>query len=459
MKRLLLIAPLARRSLMGGDFFFRMPGLGLLKVAALTPPGWEVRIVDEKVETLDLNQAADFVGITAMTTTVQRGYEIADHFRRRGLRVIMGGMHVSQLPDEALAHCDSVLVGEAEGLWPRALADFDRQALQPIYRHADGLPSLANLPVPDWNLYQDKRYLPVHFVETTRGCPIGCDFCAVTNAFGGQYRNRPQADVLAELRGLRPFAGLLTLKNCVFFVDDNLISNRAYARALLPRLAELKLRWFAQASVNLARDDEILRLCQRSGCTGVFLGFESLSSETLAAVGKRVNRPQDYLEVVRKIHDHGIGIDGSFVFGFDTDDDGVFDRTLEFAVAAKLEVAYFSILTPYPGTRLHQRLTDEGRILTRDWSLYDANHVVYRPKPFTPDHLLENYFRVFRDFYSCSSVLRRLWGAPSQKNFFYPMNFGFRQSIRKLARAYERGRHADLALAQPPRLAPDAAGH
>jgi len=432
MKRLLLIAPLAKNSLMGGGFFFRMPGLGLLKVAALTPPNWQVTIIDEKVESLDLSQAADLVGITAMTTTVPRGYEIADHFRRRGITVVMGGMHVSGLPDEALQHCDSVVIGEAEGVWPTVLNDFERQTLQRTYRNDGGLPNLHNLPRPNWELYRGKNYLPVHFVETTRGCPIDCEFCAVTTAFGGKYRNRPQEEVLAELHGLKPFDGLLTLKNCVFFVDDNIIANRTYTKEFLNRIADLGLHWFGQASVNIAKEPEILKLCQKSGCIGLFLGFETLSPETLASVGKRVNHPEQYLEVVQRIHDHGIGIDGSFVFGFDTDDAGVFDRTLEFVFKAKLEVAYFSILTPYPGTRLHQRLVEENRLISNDWSLYDGHRVVYRPKTFTPDELLEGYTRALREVYAIPSIFKRLWGTTAWKNFFYPMNFGFRQSVSKL---------------------------
>jgi radical SAM superfamily enzyme YgiQ (UPF0313 family) len=434
-KGLLLIAPLSTNSLMGGNFFFRMPCLGLLKVAALTPPEWEVSIVDEKVESLDMEQPADLVGITAMTTTVQRGYEIADHFRRRGIKVIMGGMHVSCLPEEALAHSDCVVAGEAEGLWPTVLEDFEKGELKRIYHHNGSLPSLAQLPTPDWDLYRSKNYLPVHFVETTRGCPIDCEFCSVTSAFGGKYRSRPHEEVLLELRGLEPFEGIFTLKNCVFFVDDNIISNRTYTRGLLERIADLKLHWFAQASVNIANEPEILELCRKSGCVGLFLGFETLSPETLASMGKRVNRPSHYYEVVQKIHDHGIGIDGSFVFGFDTDDEGVFDRTLEFVLNAKLEVAYFSILTPYPGTRVYKRLEQQERILTRDWASYDANHVVYRPRNFSPDRLLERYFAAFKSVYSVPSMFKRLRATTGWKSFFYPMNLGFRQSISKLARS------------------------
>lgn len=191
MKRLLLISPLAQKSLMGNGFFFRLPCVGLLKVAALTPPGWEITIVDEKVEPLDLNQEADLVGITAVTTTVQRGYELADHFRKRGIKVVMGGMHVSCLPDEALEHCDSVVRGEAEVLWPKLLRDFEANQLKRMYAHENGLPSLATLPEPNWELLRSKNYLSVHMVETTRGCPIDCEFCAVTSAFGVTATVRP----------------------------------------------------------------------------------------------------------------------------------------------------------------------------------------------------------------------------------------------------------------------------
>jgi radical SAM superfamily enzyme YgiQ (UPF0313 family) len=365
---------------------------------------------------------------------VSRAYRIADTFRRRGVKVVMGGMHVSSLPDEALEHCDAVLVGEAEELWPQLLADFEHGSMKRLYRHENGLPSLAGQPRANWDFYhgRGKSYLPVHFVETTRGCPLDCEFCAVTNAFGGQFRNRPAEEVVAELQSLRKFTGPLTLQNCVFFVDDNIIGNRAYAKEFLARIADLKLNWFSHASMNIANDPEILKLCERSGCRGLFIGFETLSSATMKAIGHKPNRPQNYMDVISKIHDHGIGIDASFVFGFDNDDEGVFDRTIDFVLRAKIEIPYFSILTPYPGTRLYNRLRAEGRLLTEDWTSYDTSHVVFRPKTLAPDALFDGYLRAWKECFSWSAIWQRLRGTTAWKNFFYPMNVGFHFSINKI---------------------------
>lgn len=430
MKRLLLISPIASNSLMGGDFYFRLPTLGLLKVAALTPPDWELKIIDEKVESLDLNEKADLVGITAMTTAINRAYEIADNFRRRGIKVVMGGMHASKLPDEALQHCDSVVVGEAEGLWHSLLEDFKRGELNPVYRHT-AFPPLSNLPIPDWKLYRDKKYLPVHFIETTRGCPHGCEFCSVTNSFGGKFRNRPIDEVEREIQGLKPFDGRFILKNVVFFVDDNIISNKTYAKEFLRRIIPYNLKWLGQTSVNIAGDDEMLDLCRKSGCMGFVIGFESLSKDNLSRMGKGFNKPHNYFDVIKKIHDYGIGIDGSFVFGFDCDDEGVFERTIEFTIKAKLEIGYFSILTPYPGTGLYDKLNSEDRIIDRNWSRYNTNNVVFKPKCMSPEKLLYGYYDALKQFHTYSSIYKRLWGTTSKWNFFLPMNLGFKQTIKK----------------------------
>jgi radical SAM superfamily enzyme YgiQ (UPF0313 family) len=430
--KLVLVSPLTTKSLLGADFYFRMPTLGLLRVAAATPPEWTVSILDEKVEPIDSARPADLVGITGMTPAIGRAYEIADAFRARGVPVVMGGIHVSMLPEEALAHCDAVLIGEAEGLWPRLLADLTQGRLQRIYRHEE-FPPLAGLGGPDWSLYDGKRYLPFHCVESSRGCPHGCEFCSVTKYFGGSYRTRPAAEVEEEIRGLRPFGGRFTLKNVVFFVDDNIAGRRPHARELLTRLVAYRLKWLGQASTAIARDDELLHLCRQSGCMGLLIGFETLSREKLRAVGKGFNSPEVYLDVIRKIHDHGIGISGAFVFGLDGDDEGVFDRTYEFVQKAKLESPYFSILTPYPGTRLYARLSEEGRIIDRDWSNYNTNTVVYRPQGMTERQLHDGYFRLQNAVHTVPAILQRFWGTTSRANFWLPMNYGFRRSVKQLS--------------------------
>lgn len=433
-KRLVLISPLGKKGLMGSDFYFRLPYLGLLKVAALTPPDWEVSIIDEKVEPLDLNLEADLVGITAMTPVVKRGYAIADHFRGRGIPVVMGGMHVSKLPDEALQHCDSVLIGEAEDLWDRLLADLVQGELKPVYRHENGFPCLDKRPLVNWDLYRDKRYLTVRFVETTRGCPFNCEFCAVTGSFGGKFRNRCIDDIEREIQSFKPFPGRFAWNNLVFFNDDNIISSKRHARELLTRIIPYKLDWLGQTSVEMAQDDEMLKLCKESGCMGMVIGFESLSAETLKSMNKEVNKPQQYLDIVKRMHDHGIGVKGSFIFGFDTDDEGVFERTVEFADKAKLDVVYYSILTPYPGTAFYEQMLREGRIIDHDWDNYNTHSVVYRPKLLTPERLLEGYWTAFQTSYSYRSIIRRIWGNGTRYNFFYPMNYGYRQSIKKALR-------------------------
>src|SRR3990167_8098062 len=443
MKKLLLISPLATKSLLGGDFYFRLPTLGLLKVAALTPPDWELKISDEKVEPLDLNESADLVGITAMTPAVSRAYQIADHYRAKGIKVVMGGMHASKLPQEALKHCDSVVVGEAEGLWTNVLEDFKKGELKSIYKHTT-FPSLANLPIPNWNIYRDKKYLPVHFVETTRGCPHDCEFCSVTNSFGGKFRNRPVDEVEREIQNLKPFEGRFVLKNGVFFVDDNIISNRSHAKELLNRIIPYNIKWTGQASVNIAKNDEILELCKKSGCMGLIVGFESLSQGNLTNMGKTFNTPDNYIDVIKKLHDYGIGVTGAFVFGFDHDDESVFDRTIEFVIKAKLDVCYFSILTPYPGTRVYSQMLQEGRIIDHDWSNYNTNHVVFKPKLMKPEKLYDGFHHALKESFSYSAIFKRLWGNGTYKNFFYPMNFGFRQTVRKTIQnkqdfSYEQG--------------------
>ena len=438
-KKLVLISPLGDRGLLGSDFYFRMPYLGLLKVAALTPPDWDVTIIDEKVEPLDLQLKADLIGITTTTPVAVRSYEIGDHFRSMGIPVVMGGMHASKLPDEALQHCDSVVIGEAEDIWDKLLVDLTQGELKPVYLHENDYPSLDGRVQADWDLYCGKGYLPVHVIETTRGCPFNCEFCSVTSSFGGKFRNRPIGDVEDEIRTMKPFPGRFTWQNLVFFNDDNIISSKRHARELMKRIIPYKLDWLGQTSVEMAQDDEMLALCRESGCMGLLVGFESLSAETLKSVNKGGNKPQQYIDVVRRMHDHGIGVLGSFIFGFDSDDDGVFERTAEFVEKAKIDVVYYSILTPYPGTALHEQMTLEGRIIDHDWNHYNTHNVVFQPKMMTPERLVEGYWWALNQNFRYSSILKRMWGNGTRYNFFFPMNFGFRQSVKKAQQQMQKG--------------------
>jgi len=379
---------------------FRFPPVNLTLLAAMTPEEWEVSIVDENVDDVDFEADVDLVGITTMTATAPRAYAIADRFRARGVKVVMGGMHASAMPQEALQHADAVVVGEAEGCWHKVLEDFKRREMRGIYR-SERFPDLAGLPIPRRDLLRKKAYLTTNTIQTARGCPFGCSFCAVSYFFGRKYRMRPVKEVIAEIEAMgSKFVG---------FLDDNIAGDRRYAKELFQALASEGIMWAGQASTTIARDRELLKLAQKSGCKGLFVGFESISEDSLGEVGKRFNRVEEYREVIKRFHDHGIVVEGAFIFGFDHDDLGVFERTLEFAKKSGLDLAQFGILTPLPGTPLRARLEREGRIISNDWSKYNIGHAVFRPKNMTPEQLEEGTQWAWLQFYSSPSILARLF--------------------------------------------------
>lgn len=390
--RVLLVVP----RIHGGAFHI-CPSLGIYSLAALTPPGVEVSVVDENVDRLDFEQECDLVGITAMTPSVNRAYAIADRFRSRGTAVVLGGFHPSLMPDEAIGHADSVCIGEAEGIWPRMLADHAAGRLQRFYRrdtHAD----LAGLPFPRRDLMRRRVYRVPNTIETGRGCPFRCNFCSVTTLFGNRYRFRPVEEVVREVRTL---PGRL-----MFIVDDNCVGSLSHARELFAALIPCGKRWVGQASLNLARDRKLLRLAARSGCIGLFVGFESVSEQSLKEAGKSHNDVARYLEDVQRIRDHGIGVHGAFIFGFDSDDEGVFDQTIDFVRRSRMDSASFSTLTPFPGTPVFDRLKAEGRLLTYDWSRYGG--AVFRPKLMSLETLNKGCRRAWRECYSPGAVLERI---------------------------------------------------
>jgi radical SAM superfamily enzyme YgiQ (UPF0313 family) len=397
---------------------FRFPYLSLTTLAALTPEPWEIQIADENVAPLDFDDGPDLVGITALTPLAPRAYEIAREYRKRGAKVVMGGFHASWIPEEANEHVDSVVVGEAETLWPSVLDDFARDSLRPYYR-SETPGDFPSLPPARRDLLNRKAYLFVNTMQTTRGCPFDCQFCSVTSFYGHTYRLRPLDEVDRELQTISGGA------NFLFIVDDNIVGNIPYAKKLFTLLKRYPFKWLSQATVTFAENPDLLKLAQESGCCGMFLGFESLSQEALDKVNKRFGRVDKYAEVIRKIHDHGIGIQGSFIFGNDWDTLATFDEVLEFTQRAKLESALYTILTPFPGTKVYRAMEEEGRLLSRDWTRYDMAHCVFRPKNMTPEALEENFVRINRKFHSVGSMLTRLPLFSRRIQVFGPMNWAF----------------------------------
>lgn len=409
---------------MWGELSFRFPTLSLAVVAAVTPPEWQVDFLDDNFEQMDYANDADIIALTAMTAQVNRAYEIADAFRARGKTVVMGGFHVSNMPDEALLHADAVVVGEGEQVWPALLDDWRLGRLQRVYRSGSLLPT-DHIPAARRDIFKKKGYLLTNTIQTTRGCPHDCEFCSVTAFYGRRFRKRPVKQVLDELLELRK------ANSFVFFVDDNIVADRRYAIDLFTGMLEMEFKWLSHAPIDFAQDRELIKLAGASGCLGMFVGFESLNQERLDAMGKTTNSAAAYLEHAAVFRDYGIGILGSFVMGCDGDTPDVFERTIRFCEDARLESAIFPILTPYPGTAVRKRLEEEGRIICNDWRDYDMEHVNFTPRGMTVEQLQEGYDRICRDFYSFSSMYRRIFKLHRSLQVFAPMNFGFRAAIRR----------------------------
>lgn len=429
--KLLLVAPGWPRGRLWGELGFKFPSLSLAALAGATPSRWEVGLADENIETIDFAANADLVAITAMTPQAPRAYRIATAFRERGIPVVLGGFHASNLPDEAAQFADAVVVGEGELVWPRLLADFERGALERIYRAADLL-DMGEIPPARREIFAGKRYLFTNTLQTTRGCPFDCEFCSVTAFYGRKYRKRPVESVLSELEALR------ARNSFAFFVDDNLVGDRRYALELFAGMKGMGFKWLSHAPIDLARDPELMKSAGESGCLGLFVGFESLNEASLAAMGKTTNRAGSYLQDARAFRDNGIGILGSFVLGYDGDTPEVFDGILRFCEEARLEAAIFPILTPYPGTAVRARLEAEGRITSNAWEDYDMGHVTFRPLGMTAEQLQAGHDRLNRAFYSLPSMFRRIFKAHRSVQVFAPMNFGFRGAIRRAARTAGR---------------------
>ena len=407
-RRLLLILP-ALQQLQNYEFrlikYSRFPPLSLLTIAGLTPEDrWEIIVRDEHIESSEVEGDVDLVGIQTYISSSGRAYELARRWRRRGAKVVLGGLHPTSLPQEAAEHADAVVLGPAESVWSEVLDDFEHGCLKPTYRgKCDG--SAAMVPVPRRDLMNPRGYLIRNTMVTSRGCPHSCDFCYKTSFWGKTYYEaRPLARIEHELDTMDD--------RLVFFLDDNLLANRRHARALFPVLRDRGIVWQAAASLDVARDPGYLEEAYEAGCRSLFVGFESLSPENMRGNNKGVNAVTDYAQACRRFHDAGIMINGSFVFGFDCDGPDVFDRTVEFTIENKILTATFHVLTPLPGTKAFDRLATEGRLLHKDWAYYDTDHAVFQPKRMTPEQLEQGHKRAYRSFLSAGSILHRCLGVP-----------------------------------------------
>lgn len=415
----------------------RYAPLTLTTLAALVPDelNAEVVLVDEGIQEIDPGLEVDLVGISAITGTAPRSYELADRFRRRGVPVVLGGVHPTLMPGEAARHADSVVAGYAEETWPELLRDhFLGGGMRERYTQDAGL-SLASRPYPKRELLPGARFATTHTIEATRGCIHGCEFCVVPSAWGRPLQ-KPVAEVVEDIQRM----GAKRL----IFLDLNLIADVDYAKELFTALAPLNVRWGGLATTLLAQDEELMDLAAKSGCRGVLIGFESLSRDSLMETHKVFNTRRDHREVIARIHERGIAIMGCFVFGFDHDTGEIFDETAEFAIETKIDLPRYAILTPFPGTPLFRRLKDQGRILTEDWTYYDGQHVNFRPENMTPDGLLRGTERAWKKTYSYRSIARRLAGARNLLSVAVPANLGYRFYAHRLGRFY----NCELAVSE-----------
>jgi radical SAM superfamily enzyme YgiQ (UPF0313 family) len=374
------------------------PPLGLATLAAYLAPDDEVEIQDEHVEALDLEDTPDLVVIQVYITAAFRAYEIADHYRRRGSHVALGGLHVTSLPDEAAPHADTIFIGPGEDTWPAFLADYRRGCSQRVYRST--VRTLADVPPIRRDLIKRRLYLVPNSIVVSRGCPHVCDFCYKEAFFEGgrSFYTQTVDAALAEIDRL-PGRHL-------YFLDDHLFGAPRFAEALFDGMRGMGRLWQAAATVNAVLKPGLLERAADAGLRSLFVGFETLETANLLEQRKYQNLKRDYAEAIRRLHGLGVMINGSFVFGMDGDDGSVFERTVSWAIEHGIETATFHILTPYPGTALYERMQAQGRLTTSNWDLYDTRHTVFRPARMQPEHLEAGYWWAYDNFYRWRSIAR-----------------------------------------------------
>ena len=399
--------------------------LTLTTLAALVPAelNAEIKIVDEGVEDIDPNLEADLVAITAITGTSRRAYKFAEKFRSRGITVVMGGVHATLVPEEVAEHADSVVVGYAEKNWPQLLRDFKAGTMKKIY-YQDPNHSLAGMPFPRRDMLKKKGYTTIFSIEAARGCLNNCDFCVVPAAWGRKLYQKPVDEVIAEIKQMKA--------KHLIFIDLSPTEDVKYAKELYNAMIPLKLKWLGLSTTKISHDNELLQLAAKSGCKGLLIGFESVDQKTLINANKGFNSVSKYYDLVEKLHSHGIGVNGCFVFGFDNDTKETFKETVEFVQKAKIDLPRYAIYTPFPGTAVHKKLKEEGRIIEDNWSLYDAQHCVFQPKQMTPKELEDGARWAWRETYKLKSIYKRLMGSRTLTYVTLPLNLAYRHYANNL---------------------------
>ena len=389
-----------------------------------------VEFLDENIQRINFESIdADMVGISVLTPNAPRAYEISDGLRSRGITVVLGGYHVTVMPDEALSHADSVVIGYAEKSFPLLLRDFTLGALKKIYSEPFEESFTSHKPLAHNPSNYSKRYLIPNAVETTRGCNNCCNFCVIPT-FNNHYVQKPIASVIEEIKFLN--------SKRIVFLDFSPFENYDYAMELFEAIKPMKIKWYSCLTTRVAENLELVEKAAESGCSGVLIGFESINSNSLIGGNKMINKPNEYANITSNLQRHKIMVLGSFIFGFDEDDKTVFENTLNFIEHSKIDLLHYAIVTPFPRTKLFERLQAENRILTYDWSKYDGTRVVYTPAKMTAEELQNGYFYIYKKSHSVPSIFRRMTN--NQSNFIVKLatNLGFRLYINSFIKQYKR---------------------
>ncbi len=407
--------------------------LTLTMLAALAPEELDIdfTLIDESIDRVPCDKHYDLVAISAITGTAVRAYRWADFFRKQGFPVVIGGVHATLLPDEVAQHADYVVAGPAEQIWPQFLFDFDRGEARKIYSETDFSGKIIEgWPIAQRHLQHSLRYNLPYTVTATRGCRHACSFCTVPYIWKG-YATRPVNEVIDEIRHCK--------SKLLAFNDVSLVDDVEYAKELFKAMIPLNKRWGGLATVKIAKDPELIELMAKSGCKYLLIGFESFSQKTLRKTKKGFNHEQQYVELMQMLHGHGISVQGCFIFGFDQDDPDVFSRTIERVDALKIDIPRYAILTPYPGTPLYRRLSEQKRILTHDWSNYDTMHVVFQPAQMSPHQLYEGFKFAYRETFRMRSIFARTKSIQFSSLINLVGNLTYRRFVKRL---YEHPRYA-----------------